>query len=316
MLTLERPNKSQQSSISIDRLLLENTQGVTNKDKLVLFLSKKIYLALKVARLPIPRKKSGYLPYAEDGATFKNFLYKFVKSFRMASLQLNVNFTEYGLQVYCRNQEDFNDFVTTALQEVNLLKDVSLKEGDVVVDVSTGLCTMKISKQVGPSGRVITIIDDPQNYDTLNNIIKSNNLTNVTPFNYVACSEDKQMVLIPYRKMLLNIDKDKDKKPTSVSKTKAVYANTLDNLLQKNGIDRINWIKIGMEGKELEVLKGAHNLLSNSKDIALLIEAHGHGNNYKLLIEFLKSYNFVIAFEQDYEWGNKHLIAKKPSFST
>jgi len=44
MLTLERPNKSQQSSISIDRLLLENTQGVTNKDKLVLFLSKKIYL--------------------------------------------------------------------------------------------------------------------------------------------------------------------------------------------------------------------------------------------------------------------------------
>jgi hypothetical protein len=61
----------------------------------------------------------------------------------MASLQLNVNFTEYGLQVYSRNQEDFNDFVTTAQQEVNLLKDFSLKEGDVVVDVSTGLCTMK-----------------------------------------------------------------------------------------------------------------------------------------------------------------------------
>ena len=100
-------------------------------------------------------------------------------------------------------------------------------------------------------------------------------VTNVTPFNYVACSEDKQMVLIPYRKMLLDIDKDKDKKPTSVSKTKAVYANTLDNLLQKNGINRVNWIKIGMEGKELEVLNGAHHLLSNSKDIALLIEAHG-----------------------------------------
>ena len=223
--------------------------------------------------LPTPRKKSGYLPYAEDGATFKNFLYKFVKSFGI--LQLKVNLTEYGLQVYCRNQEDFNDFVIMAQQEVNLLKDFILKEGDVVVDVSTGLCTTKISKQVGPNGRVITIIDDPQNYDTLNNTIKSNNLTNVTPFNYVACSEDKQMVLIPYRKMLLDIDKDKDKKPTSVSKTKAVYANTLDNLLQKNGINRVNWIKIGMEGKELEVLNGAHHLLSNSKDIALLIEAHG-----------------------------------------
>jgi len=39
----------------------------------------------------------------------------------------------------------------------------------------------------------------------------------------------------------------------------------------------------------------------------------GHDNNYKPLIEFLKSYNFVIAFEQSYEWGDKHIIAKKSS---
>jgi hypothetical protein len=81
MLTLERPNKTEYSFISIDRLLLENTQGVTNKDKLVLFFSKKIYLALRVARLQ----------YTDDGANFKNFLYKFVKSLGMASLQLKVD---------------------------------------------------------------------------------------------------------------------------------------------------------------------------------------------------------------------------------
>jgi hypothetical protein len=56
-------------------------------------------------------------------------------------------------------------------------------------------------------------------------------------------------------------------------------------------------------------LKGAHNLLSNSKDITLLIEVHGY-DNYKPLMEFLKSCNFVIAFEQNYEWGDKHIIAK------
>jgi hypothetical protein len=90
----------------------------------------------------------------------------------------------------------------------------------------------------------------------------------------------------------------------------------LDNLLQKNGISKVNWIKIGIQGKELEVLKGAHNLLSNSKDIALLIEVHGHDNNdYRLLIEFLNSYNFVIAFEQSYKWSDKHIIAKKSSLS-
>jgi FkbM family methyltransferase len=38
---------------------------------------------------------------------------------------------------------------------------------------------------------------------------------------------------------------------------KAVYANTLDSLLQKNGINKVNWIKIGIQGKELDVLQGA-----------------------------------------------------------
>ena len=37
----------------------------------------------------------------------------------------------------------------------------------------------------------------------------------------------------------------------------------------------MNWVKIDVEGAEFEVLKGANNLLSNSKDIALLIEVHG-----------------------------------------
>jgi FkbM family methyltransferase len=308
MLTSERPNKTQHSYVTIDRLLLEETQGVTKKDKLVLFCLKKIYWASRVANISILRKKNGDLPYTEDGASFKNFLYKSVKFLGMANLQLKVNLPKFGFQVYCRNEDDFNDFVIMAQHEVNLLKRFSPKEGDVVVDVSTGLCAMITSKQVGANGKVFAIIDNPHNYDTLNHTIKSNNLTNVMPLNYVASSKEMQMVLIHYRRMLLA----KDKKPTSVGKTKAVYANTLDNLLQKNGIDKVNWIKIGIQGKELEVLRGAHNLLSNSKDIALLIEVHGH-DNYKPLIEFLKSYNFIIVFEQNYERGNKHIIAKKSS---
>ncbi len=63
---------------------------------------------------------------------------------------------------------------------------------------------------------------------------------------------------------------------------------TWDYLLQSNqiGEEQINWIKIDVEGAEFEVLKGATNILSKSKDIALLIEVHGP-DNYIPIIEFL-----------------------------
>ena len=59
-----------------------------------------------------------------------------------------------------------------------------------------------------------------------------------------------------------------------------VTAVTLDNLLDLNNIkhEDLNWIKIDVEGAELEVLKGATNVLSKSKDISLLIEIHTLGN--------------------------------------
>jgi hypothetical protein len=91
-----------------------------------------------------------------------------------------------------------------------------------------------------------------------------------------------------------------------------VNANTLDYLLQLNQIrqEEVNWIKIDVEGAEFEVLKGATNVLSKSKDIALLIEIHGL-NNYRPLVEFLSSYNIKIEFEKTYETGDKHVILRK-----
>src|SRR5215211_7245852 len=94
-----------------------------------------------------------------------------------------------------------------------------------------------------------------------------------------------------------------------------VNLNTLDNLLIKeHGISEVNWIKIDVEGAELEVLKGAHNILSNSKRIKLLIEIHDTNKLYKPIVEILNSHNFKIIFEKDeqrYSIGAKHILAKK-----
>jgi hypothetical protein len=89
----------------------------------------------------------------------------------------------------------------------------------------------------------------------------------------------------------------------------------LDCLLQLDQIreEEVNWVKIDVEGAEFEVLKGATNVLSKSKDIALLIEVHG-SDNYKPILNFLNLYNFKIEFEKNHESGDKHIILRKDGF--
>jgi FkbM family methyltransferase len=192
------------------------------------------------------------------------------------------------------------------------------KDGEIVVDVGAhiGHYTIISSKRVGQNGRVIAIEAHPDNFEILNRNIKLNKLTNVIPLNYAVYSKQTKLKLyLPveepgftiYNTIMINRAKTDEK-------FIEVNANTLDYLLQQNGIRDANWIKIDVEGAEFEVLKGAHNILSNSKDIALLIEVHGL-DNYTPVIEFLHSYNLNVEFEMSNENGDwRHIIARKSSF--
>ena len=114
------------------------------------------------------------------------------------------------------------------------------------------------------------------------------------------------------------VDRDKllEERSKNTERTLEVNADILDNLLNSNGIkyEDVNWIKIDVEGAELEVLKGATNVLSKNKDISLLIEVHnlGDGKNlYGSIIDLLNNYNFKIEFEMKHEGGERHLIVQK-----
>ena len=61
-------------------------------------------------------------------------------------------------------------------------------------------------------------------------------------------------------------------------------------------------------------MKGANNVLSNSKDIALLIEIHNIENGktlYEPIMDLLNNYNFKKEFEKIYESGERHVILHK-----
>jgi FkbM family methyltransferase len=227
---------------------------------------------------------------------------------------------KYNYEFYCRNNDDFNMMVAHELDIIE--RNFSPREGDVVIDVGAhiGPYTLKASKRVGLNGKIIAIEADPENFDILNQNIQINKLTNVIALNYAAYSKEDKI-----RLYLLKGDKSSYTKYNTVMTDRAgnekrfveVQANTLDYLLQSNGIkhEQVNWIKIDVEGAEFDVLKGAKGILSKSNNISLLIEIHNltlHNTTlYEPIKEFLHSYNFKIEFENIVYTGERHIVARK-----
>jgi FkbM family methyltransferase len=301
---------------------LKNSEGITIFDKCILFVLKIIYLGLRIVlRLVLGKKRRDRL-YVGRGLDFGVFWYKSFKFLRPGnSSLLKFRVPKYNYEFYCRVNKD--DFKIMTIHEDEIIEHFTPKQGDIVVDIGAhiGLYTIISSKRVGTNGKVIAIEADPGNFEMLNRNIKLNQLTNVIALNYAVYSKETKIKLY-----LPSGESGFTKYNTIVSdwannedKFVEVNANTLDYLLQLNQIreEEVNWIKIDVEGAEFEVLKGATNVLSKSKDIALLMELHGPPNVYRPKVqEFLNLYNFKIELEKSYdENGSMHIIVQKSTVS-
>ncbi|MDQ4023691.1 MAG: FkbM family methyltransferase [Thermoproteota archaeon] len=300
--------------------LLKETKGVRALDKGILYFLKIAYLSLRILlRVSLGRRKRDKI-FIERGFDFNTFLYKVFKVLGIGnSMLLRISVPKYDYKFYCRinNREDLV-FMTN--HEEDIIEHFTPKQGDIVVDIGAhmGRYTIISSKRVGAQGKVVAIEAHPNNFEMLNRNIKLNQLTNVIPLNYAVFSKETKIKLyLPdeesgytmHHSIMSNYVFTKYKDKTE-DKFVEVSANTLDYFLQLEGITDVNWIKIDVEGAEFEVLKGAHNVLSNSKNISLLIEVHGK-DTYEPIIESLRSHNFKIDFEKTYENGEKHIIALK-----
>jgi FkbM family methyltransferase len=294
--------------------LLKEAKGARIFDKSILIFLKVIYLGSRVFLRIILGKKKRNRIYAEREINFKDFLYRSIESLGLDKyVLLEFNVPKYDYKFYSLITRKIENFLiedmynSMSAHEDDIIEHFSPKQGDIVVDIGAafGFYTIISSKRVGINGKVLAIEAHPSNFGMLNRNIKLNQLTNVIPLNYAVYSKETKIKLYNnYSIMHERIEGE----PTT--KFVEVNANTLDYILQQQQVIQVNWIKIDVEGAELEVLKGAQNVLSKSKDISLLIEVHGL-DNYRPIIEFLNLYSFKIKFEKTYASGDKHIILQK-----
>ncbi len=226
---------------------------------------------------------------------------------------IKITVPKYAYSYYCK----IIDFAPG--REDDVIEHFNPSKGNVVVDVGAHVGRYSIlgSKLVGMTGKVIAVEAHPDNFQLLKRNLQLNKSGNVIALNCAAYSEDETHL----RLFLAGEDKGNTIYNTlmesrhATEKFVTVHAFKLDSIVQHAGIQahEINWIKIDVEGAEYEVLKGAQNILSKSKDISILIEIHNlqNRNLYNPIIDMLAKHKFSIIFERVYDNGERHIIVRK-----
>lgn len=162
-----------------------------------------------------------------------------------------------------------------------------LKKGDFVIDCGAflGAFTMYASKIVGDTGIVIAFEPDTLNYKKLTDNIKLNKLTNVITLNKGVWSKNTTLKF-----------NNKNSEESSLffnDKTESVtdvHVVTLDDELEERGIKKVDFIKMNIEGAEIEAVKGARKILKNN-DVNLVVASNHIVNGEKTCFELKKLFS-------------------------
>lgn len=151
-------------------------------------------------------------------------------------------------------------------QEVKLFKNL-LKSGYTFVDVGAhiGYYT-DIAANIIEDGRIFAFEPSPENFELLKQNTKSFN-GNVKIFNCGVGFKNEK------RKLFLNPDNSGDHRAYETEKKERDFIESdfvrLDNFLKG---EEVHFLKIDVQGFEVEVLRGAEEIIKNSPDINMLLE--------------------------------------------
>jgi FkbM family methyltransferase len=146
-----------------------------------------------------------------------------------------------------------------------------LRPGMTFIDVGAnkGDFTLLAAKAVGPAGTVISIEPEPENYAYLRASIELNGYRNIRTF-ALALSDSNGTAKLRLAPKSGAHTLSPDQKIGN--NTIPIATATLDSLLDRCGIARVDLIKIDVQGWELQVLRGAHRTLCSNPAAVVLLD--------------------------------------------
>ena len=189
--------------------------------------------------------------------------------------------------------------------------------GDTVIDIgaNTGQLTLPLARLVGQAGIVYAFEPIKKTFSELKENIKSEGLFSRVILNQVGLSDSSgyttftipqgrytEATLQPhYTEGWANYENEKEKFDTELCEI-----TTLDNFVKENNIGNITFIKCDVEGGELQVFKGAIDILQGPSPPIIILEAFegwtkDFGYHPRDLFKFLKNiadYDFYWVYKE------------------
>ena len=147
-----------------------------------------------------------------------------------------------------------------------------IKPGMSILDIGAhvGYYSLLAASLVGPKGRVFSFEPDQDNYGLLVHNIELNGYDNITAVNQAVCDVSSSRTLF-----ISALDNGRhsmyhQRQPESGSVT--VSATTADDYFETIGWPKIDFIKLDVEGSELDVFRGMPTLLERSLELMIIME--------------------------------------------
>ena len=178
------------------------------------------------------------------------------------------------------------------------LFDYEPRTGDTIIDLGAGLGgeVCLFSRLVGESGRVVSIEAHPRIFDGLRQTIELNGLTNVVPVQCAVVGEPGR-VLIGDDHVNHNLNGLTGDTVGAV----AVTGRRLDEIVRSLGVDRVDLLKMNIEGAELAVLESSRDVLATVDNLVVSCHdflADGPGPDWRRtfdrVTDLLKSAGYAV----------------------
>lgn len=135
-----------------------------------------------------------------------------------------------------------------------------IKPGEIIVEAGAfiGYYVVRAAEMVGDTGKVIAIEAVPENFEIMKRNVEANHLSNVILVNKAVWNSSTKIKFYREGKQIGSITQE----VVDTDQYIEVQAETIDAMLSENGITKIDFIRIQLNGVELEALEGMNHTLS------------------------------------------------------